>query len=177
MKYTQDNSLKTLNKFEFINKVTNLERKLYLIAKSKLNNEEDVKDAIQETIYSAYKNIKNLNDTSKFDFWLIKILINNCNAIYKKRKHIHIISYDNDNLSDTILFNNLDEMEQNIDFNILLKLLYEDEKTIFTLYYSDNYGVNDVATILNINENTVKSKLKRAREKVKNYIERWENNE
>ncbi len=177
MEYTQDKIVKMLNKSEFIDKVTSIERKLYLIARSKLNNEEDIKDAIQDTIYSAYKNIAKLSDISKFDFWIIKILINSCNTIYKRKKHVELVSYDNDKFQQTIIFNNLEDFEQNIDFNILLKLLSKDEKLIFTLYYSDNYSVNDVSTILNINQNTVKSKLKRAREKIKKYIERCDSNE
>ena len=49
---------------------------LYKAGKSILNNDEDVADAIQETVISAYRNIKSLKDNSYFKTWLTKILIN-----------------------------------------------------------------------------------------------------
>ena len=52
------------------------EKELYLIAKSKLKSDDDIGDAIQETIYKSYKNIKKLRDNSVFKTWIIKILIN-----------------------------------------------------------------------------------------------------
>ena len=75
------------DKNAFIQAINSIERKLYLIAKSKINNEEDVKDVLQETIYQSYKNIKKLKDTSKFSTWIITILINNCNQLYRKKKN------------------------------------------------------------------------------------------
>ena len=41
------------------------EKELYLIAKSKLKSDDDIGDAIQETIYKSYKNIKKLRDMIK----------------------------------------------------------------------------------------------------------------
>ena len=66
------------------------EKELYLIAKSKLKSDDDIGDAIQETIYKSYKNIKKLRDNSVFKTWIIKILINECNNIYKKKSKYSI---------------------------------------------------------------------------------------
>ena len=59
---------------------------LYKAGKSILNNDEDVADAIQETVISAYRNIKSLKDNSYFKTWLTKILINKCKDIISKNK-------------------------------------------------------------------------------------------
>ncbi len=66
---------------------------MYLIAKTKLKNEEDIADAIQETIYSCYKNLKKLRDDKLFKTWLIKILINEIPSINLETKRT--ITYSN----------------------------------------------------------------------------------
>ena len=66
--------------------ILSMEKEMYLIAKSRLRNEEDIADAIQETILSCYKNIHKLKHNELFSAWTIRILINKCNDIYKKRK-------------------------------------------------------------------------------------------
>ena len=58
---------------------------IYRVAKSILNNEDDIEDAVSEAVLKAYKNIKNLRDESFFKTWLIRIVINESNNLYKKR--------------------------------------------------------------------------------------------
>ena len=64
--------------------ILSIRNDLYKIAKTRISNEEDINDAIQETMLEAYKSIKKLKDIKKLKSWVIKILINNCNKIYKK---------------------------------------------------------------------------------------------
>ncbi len=63
---------------------------LYLIAKTKLKNEDDIADVIQDTIIVCHKNIKHLRDINAFKAWAIKILINKCNKLYGKQKKIRM---------------------------------------------------------------------------------------
>ena len=51
----------------------------------KINNENDIEDIIQETMLSAYTNLKKLKNNSFFKTWIIRILINKCNKFYKKK--------------------------------------------------------------------------------------------
>lgn len=71
----------------FTNLILNIERDLYCIARSKINNENDIDDIIQETMIIAFLNIKKLKNNSFFKTWVIRILINNCNKFYKRKKH------------------------------------------------------------------------------------------
>ena len=64
------------------------ELSLYKIAKSILKNDEDVADAMQETILSAFENMKNLKNDTYFKTWLTKILINKCNDILRKNSKV-----------------------------------------------------------------------------------------
>lgn len=135
---------------------------LYIIAKSRLKEEADVLDAVQETIISAYQSIDKLKKVSSFKSWLIKILINKCNYIYngKKKETISI-----DSLNETKYLVE-DKNLLNLEFADLLGELNCDEKTIIILYYDEKYKTKEIAKILEINESTVRSKLFRAKKKL-----------
>ena len=68
----------------FSDLIINMENELYKIARTRLNNEEDIKEAVQETIIKSYSSIRKLKNSKFFKTWIIKILINECNNIYKK---------------------------------------------------------------------------------------------
>lgn len=161
------------DKKAFIEIIQPLEKKLYIIARSKLKNEEDVKDAIQETLYYGYRNIYQLRDAEKFESWIISILINNCNKFYKEYDNNYHISYEENQLNQTD-DNQYVKLDSKIDFLIFLDLLDSVEKEIFIMFYVEEYTINKISYELDINENTIKTKLRRSRQKIQNYIERWD---
>ncbi len=156
-----------LSKDEFVYRIELIKKKMYFIAKTKIDNIEDVEDVIQETIYKAYKNLNKLKDTNKFDAWVIQILLATCNDFYRNKKELYEI--DENTVNEN---NEYSEFENKYDFLTLLKDLDEEEKIIMILYYSDSSTTNEIAQTLNLNENTVKTKIKRAKEKIKKSFER-----
>ena len=62
------------------------------------------------------------------------------------------------------------EKDSNYEFYELLKELPEDDRIIFLLYYGEGFNSREVAEILNLNENTVKSRLRRGRKKLEQAI-------
>lgn len=142
---------------------------LFRIAKSRLDNIEDVNDAIQETMIIAYKSIKTLNNPYFFKTWIIKILINECNKIYEKKnkkntlfnKILKFKSTQTENYTD------VSDIDTKVDVNNLLDILNYNEKICIILFYSNNYSINEIAEILNISPNTVKSRITRAKKKLK----------
>ncbi|HJJ05462.1 MAG TPA: sigma-70 family RNA polymerase sigma factor [Clostridiaceae bacterium] len=152
----------------FTELILSIKNDLYKIAKTRLNNDYEINDAIQETIIKSYNHLRKLKDNSKFKSWIIKILINECNTIYKKKckkKRIidKILMEDNFNNTD----NSIENSDSVIDFNILLESLNYEEKIIITLFYNNRFTCSEISQILNINVNTVKSKLSRTKEKIK----------
>lgn len=142
---------------------------LYKVAMSRLENQFDIDDVIQETIINAYLKLPKLRDISKFKIWLFKILINNCNMIYRKKKNIPIPLEDISHLAhETTSFNIIDS---NLDFYSIVSLLNREDQTIATLYYASDCSVKDISKILKMNSNTVKTRLKRIREKLKNELD------
>lgn len=140
---------------------------LYKIAKSRIKNEEDIADAIQETMLETFKSIKKLKDIHSFKKWVIKILINKCNRIYR-RKYKKDISYDEYNINN---FSSTVNLESNIEFYEMLNGLKYEERIIIILYYLENYTVKDIHKILNMNEKTINTHLFRARKKIKTKFE------
>ena len=150
----------------FTELILNYQQDLYKIALTRLNTEYDIEEAIQETMISAFKNIKNLKDVDKFKKWIIKILINKCNEIYRKRI-IRLVPLDEID-KYAIFESNNSEMESKLNFYSIIKALDKKERTIVVLYYSEKYTTKEIAEILNKNENTIKTLLRRAKIKLKN---------
>lgn len=144
-----------------------IKNELYLIAKTKLKSDDDIADAIQETILKCYQNIHKLRDIKLFKTWTIRILINECNKIYRKKEKYKISIEDNEIEKYIKSEENYDE---NIEFSILIRKLETEEKLILTLYYYSGYTTKEISQILRKNENTIRSKMSRAKDKLKKQL-------
>lgn len=146
----------------FVHLIEKNKANLYKVAKSYLGNEEDVADAIQDTVLSAYEHIRELRNASYFKTWLTRILINHCNDLLKQKKRCQV--------SDQIELTNAAVPENDREFYELIGELPEDYRMIFLLYYGEEFRTSEIAQILDVNENTVKSRLRRGREKLKRIL-------
>ena len=167
----------TLNgdKHSFEVLIDSVKSDLYRVAQAKLSNIDDINDAIQETITKTYSKLHTLKEPKFFRTWIIKILINECNIIYRKKyKQFKLfsklsISKITDNNS-----NPFNVAEDKIDFDILLNYLNEKERLILALYFNSKYTPDEISNILSINVNTIKSIIYRAKEKLRKYLEKEE---
>lgn len=157
------------DKQAFCRVIENVERKLYIIARSRLTNIEDIKDAMQDTIMYAYINIKKLKEVEKFNAWIVKILINSCNKIYNQKK-INILSYSEFDENKFKYESDFIDLENNMNFFNIIDFLDVQEKTLITMYYLDEYTTKEISEILDINESTLRSKLSSIRNKIKIHL-------
>ena len=67
-----------------------------------------------------------------------------------------------------------DTQVANIEFEFLIKNLSSEEKLLLTLYYCSKYTIQEISSITKIKENTIKGKLARARNKIRNQLEEGE---
>lgn len=154
------------NKEAFTELIFEIRHDLYKIARCRLSCEDDIEDAIQETMLATFKNIKKLNKNESFKKWVITILVNKCNDIYKKNKKRNVF-FENGNLENIYQKEeNYNELN-NIDFYLLLKDLNYDERIAIILFYLEGYSIKDISKILKTNENTIKTRLKRSKDKIK----------
>ncbi len=146
-----------------------LKSDLYKIAKARLKNDEDIYDIVQETMIEAFNSIKKLRQIDCFKAWIIKILISKSNSLYKKNSKNKIIpleEIENYNYSN----NDLSSIESTLDFEFICKNLNYNDRIIMILYYTEKYTDKEIGKILNLKENTVKTKRVRAKQKIKNIL-------
>lgn len=155
------------DKEAFISIINEHLQMMYKVAKTRLSSEEDIGDAIQETILSAYKSICVLKNTSYFKTWLIKILINKCNDIILKNKKVIYVEDYYESIENEDLLEAKVSIEENIVFNETLNSLDESYKTVIVLYYVSGFNTREISEILKEKEGTIKSRLSRARQKLK----------
>ena len=130
---------------------------MYKVARGFLNNDEDIADAISETVLDCYEKIRTLRQRSYFKTWMIRILINNCKDMIRKRR--------GDVSIETVPEIQDQESEESLQgFRELVAPLPGKDQSIFTLYYVYGLKVREIADYMEMKENTVASRLKRGRE-------------
>lgn len=153
------------DKNAFSKLIKGLQNEMYRIARTRFYNEADIEDAVQETILQAFKSIKNLKYTQYFNTWIIKILINNCNIIYKEKNNIQLEDYQY--VNTFISSNNTTSVDEKLSFDYIMKNLNYDERIAITLYYMEGYTNREISKILNTSVGTIKSRISRAKQKIK----------
>jgi len=153
-----------LSKEEFIILIRENKISLYRIAKGILGNEQDVEDAISESILKAFKNLSHLKKTESFKPWIIKIMVNECYSIINKKSRIDL----KDNFE---AYGRFYEKEDKKELMYAINTLDKDFKAIIILFYYEDMSIKDISKTLNIPQGTVKSRLSRAKDKLKVILE------
>lgn len=126
-----------------------------------LHNEDDTADAVAETVLTAFTKLCTLREPRYAGTWLTRILIYNSFKILRRRN----AESPYDELPDTPA--QARDRDTVIDLQNSLSALAENDRLILTLYYMDDMSVRDIAGILGMNENTVKTRLARSRERLR----------
>ena len=125
----------------------------------RLNNPTDADDCFQNTFLRLYKKSPFFNDEEHLKAWLIRVAINECNRFHKKNRLF--IPYEKIEDEKTYF------PEEKVDMSWALLKLDHKYRDVIYLYYCEDYKVDEIANILKKSPNTVKTLLKRGREKVK----------
>ena len=139
-----------------------LQSSLYRVARSYLDSEEDIADAVQETILKAWKGIAGLKQPEYFKTWLIRIVINKSREILRRNRRYA----DIEDVPETATYD-----ECNIELKEALRSLEEKYRVPVILYYYEGYDTGEISKILKLPGSTVRTRLQRAREKLKEFLE------
>lgn len=137
---------------------------MYKVARAILKNDEDIADAIQDTILICWEKIGGLKHTEYFKTWLIKILINRCNRIYTQRKRFVLENEVPEQASETL------EIEL-VEWKEIIDTLNAKQRIVFELYYIEEFKVKEIAQILGIGQSAVKGRLQAARKIIEQQLE------
>ena len=133
---------------------------LYRIGVSMLKSDEDTADAIQETLLLAYKNLHKLKEDEYFRTWLVRILINECKRILRRKKQYEMIEQDNRAMFYYQSYGIEDEIKPYIE-----QLDFKLQQVIWLKYYED-FKIREIKKILHIPESTIKTRLTKAKKQL-----------
>lgn len=136
---------------------------IYRIALGILENREDAEDIVQE-VFMKYLNKNKKFDNSEYEkYWLIRVTINLCyNELKSSRQKCNVPLTDD--ICKYVEYSDADIVSDHI------KELKEKYRKVFELFYFDEYKISEISKMLKINEATVKTRLKRARDKLKKIL-------
>jgi RNA polymerase sigma-70 factor, ECF subfamily len=138
-----------------------------------LKDYHKAEDAYQEVFIKVYKKLDSFKGNSTEKTWIIKITINVCKDILRSSWIRRVLltdkvdeGVDNLRVEDKII--KMDEDRRLFEGVIALS---QSHKEIVILFYYQDFNTEEISRILNIAEGTVRSRLHRAREALKNNLE------
>ena len=147
-----------MDRGEFTSRVLSCERKMYRTAYCMLRNASDCQDAVQETIFSAWRNLPRLRDDEAFDAWIMQILVNTCRTLLRKRKRRGEVELTEScpmpQSPDIRLYDAVRDLDERLRWPVVLR-------------YVNGYSSQEVAKILRLPYRTVLARLRQAREALK----------
>lgn len=135
---------------------------MYRLAYGILRNQQDAEDAVGEAIISAYEHLDSLKDVDKFKAWIMMITANEAKKIYRKRKRMEPV--EDIGVSGPVHNDTHDEL-----WEVVLKL-EERYRSVIILYYYEQMKIREISNILHITEGTVKSRMSRAKQKLRKHL-------
>lgn len=132
---------------------------MYKAAWAMLENDADVADVIQETILVCYEKIGQLKSDNYFHTWLMRILINKCNDLLRKRRRVRLTE-------EPLEIPVMDEAYENAEWKEVLRELDEKYRVVVLLYYIEGLSTVEISKMLHIGESAVRSRLSRARKQL-----------
>jgi len=159
------------------------QHRVFGVAGGILHRREDVEDIAQQVFVKAYFSLKRFDQRAAFSTWLYKITVNECWDLLRKKK-VRPLLYESDLSEEQArLFSaseRLDSGAQDVSDKLeaqqqvenLLQGLDERDRMMLILKEVEGFGIEEIAEILDLNANTVKVRLFRARRRIVNQVRR-----
>jgi len=144
-----------VDKHDYADRAQQVKPKLYRMALVHLGNEEMAVDAVSETIYRGLISVKKLREPVYFETWMARILINECNKIWRRNKRELSLEALPDTAEDERAYDYLPLKEAIRHLPTQLK------EVVIMRYYAD-YTLAETAKSLDIPQGTVVTRQRRA---------------
>ena len=134
-------------------------KSVYTACVVRLSGNAEVDDCVQNTFVKLFQKSPDFHDENHLKAWLIRVAINECrNYIGKNRRFLSLDSMEREPVVSR---------EDERDVSWALMRTEPKYREVLYLYYCEQYKVDEIANILGKNPNTVKTLLKRGREKLR----------
>ena len=157
--------------------------RVFAVAGGILRNREDVEDIAQQVFLKAYFSLKRFDQRSAFSTWLYKITVNECWDLLRKKKVRPLVfeselseeqahAYQSTEHQPEYAPDVSEQLETRQQIEQWLDCLEERDRAMLVLKEVQGFTVEEIAEIMEINGNTVKVRLFRARQKIAEKIRR-----
>jgi len=138
---------------------------IYRIAYQYMGNFSDAQDILQDVSLALVTASPPIADEKHLRYWICRVTINKCKNLYKHKK-----IYEWQELKeDSAVYESEDQFVREELFKLPPKY-----RTVLYLYYYEEYSIKEISRILGTNENTVGSRLRRGREKLRSLLSEGE---
>lgn len=136
---------------------------IYRTAYSWTKNSDDANDVTQDVLIQLYKTTKEFESDSHMKNWLMKVTVNRCKMIFRSPWSK---MEDIENYGETLGF----EDESYMDLFLAVMNLDKKYRVPLMLFYYEGYSTSEIASLLDIPEKTVSTRLFRAKGKLRDYL-------
>src|SRR5476651_748848 len=154
------------------------QRFVFTLALRFAKGREDAEEIAQDCFVKAYRSLNSFNGESKFSTWLYSIVYTTAMTFLRK-KRVDTTSIDDENTyiqlenqSGSMDANMAEQKSRSYYVNQAIEQLLPDDAMIITLFYKGEQSLEEIAQTLGMEANTVKVKLFRARQRLKEKLER-----
>ena len=168
---------------EFEALVKEHERMIYLLCLRMTGNPADAQDCAQEAFLKAYRASGSFRGNASAKTWLYRIAYNACLDFLRRRKNeasldaLQEAGFDPADTLAPLPGADVERRELRRQIELALLQLPEDQRAVMILRDFQQMPYDEIARVLDMNQGTVKSRLSRAREKVKNILIAMEQND
>ena len=148
---------------EYVRRVLAMEKRLYRVAQAMLWREADCLDAVQEAVFRGWTQKGRLRDEARFEHWLMRILVNQCREMLRRRKREPAGLPEN--VSET------KDLCTDLHLRQALQNLPEKYRLPLVLHHVEGYAVAEVADMLDIPRKLTVSRLHQARKALRDLLD------
>lgn len=165
------------NQAAYADLVKRHQRFVFTLAMRFAKSREDAEEIAQDCFIKAYRSLASFQQQSKFSTWLYSIVYTTAMTTLRK-KRVLTDSIDNEETYVQIenkpsgYDDNAENKSRSFYVNQAIGQLLPDDATIITLFYKGEQSLEEIAQTMGIEANTVKVKLFRARQRLKDRLER-----
>ncbi|MES2112434.1 MAG: sigma-70 family RNA polymerase sigma factor [Bacteroidota bacterium] len=166
------------NQSAYADLVRRHQRFVFTLAMRYAKSREDAEEIAQDCFVKTYRSLASFQGQSKFTTWLYSIVYTTAMTFLRKKR------IDTDSIDDEGTFiqvesqasfydvNNAENKSRSFYLNQAIEQLLPDDAAIITLFYKGEQSLEEIGQALGMEANTVKVKLFRARQRLKEKLER-----
>jgi RNA polymerase sigma factor (sigma-70 family) len=152
---------------------------IFTLAYRLMQSREDAEEVAQDVFVKAYRSLADFKGGSKFSTWLYTIA-HNTSITYLRKKKQKILAIDDEatftqleNQESDFKANQVEDKSKKAMVNRAIEMLAPDDAQIITLFYKGDQSLDEIATVMGMETNTIKVRLFRARQKLKEKMEKY----